>query len=242
MTKRSNRRRRISWPLIAGGLLLIAAALSLTGYNLWDDSRAGQVNKEILAELIPEIPEGIPTPEPLQKAMLTAWEKREAEKPERSVTMEEAVSITPQPEIRYPYYMLDPNMKMPVKTVNGFDYVAKLEIPVLELELPVMDNWDYKKLQYAPCRYTGTPYLENLVICAHNYKSHFGRNATLQAGDEVIVTDMDGNVFRYEVAETETLPSNAIAEMTAGEWPLTLFTCTVGGSARVTVRCTSPKE
>ena len=37
--------------------------------------------------------------------------------------------------------------------------------------------------------------------------------------------------------EIETLKPRAIEEMDSGEWDLTLFTCTIGGSYRVTVRC-----
>ena len=37
--------------------------------------------------------------------------------------------------------------------------------------------------------------------------------------------------------ELETLSPFAIEEMTGGNWDLTLFTCTVGGQYRVTVRC-----
>ena len=50
-------------------------------------------------------------------------------------------------------------------------------------------------------------------------------------------TDVDGNVYNYEVAELETLQPAAVDEMKSGEWDLTLFTCTIGGQTRVTVRC-----
>ena len=79
--------------------------------------------------------------------------------------------------------------------------------------------------------------MNNMVIAAHDYYSHFGRLKSMSQGDEVIFTDMDGNVFRYEVAALETLSSTAVEEMTSGDWDLTLFTCTVGGQSRVTVRC-----
>ena len=226
--KTNKRRTRRGLPLILGGLLLIAAALSLTGYNLWDDARAERAKREILTELVPEIPEGILPPDSMQQAVMAQRSTAEAQAAEVQL---------PQMEVRYPYYMLDETMKMPVKTVNGFDYVATLQIPRLGLELPVMQEWNYERLQYSPCRYEGTPYLHNMVICAHNYQSHFGRNNSLKAGDAVILTDMDGNVFRYEVAEVETLEPTAVDEMTNGEWALTLFTCTVGGQYRVTVRC-----
>ena len=52
------------------------------------------------------------------------------------------------------------------------------------------------------------------------------------------LTDADGNLFRYEIAGLETLSPTAVSEMTASGWELTLFTCTLGGQARLAVRCT----
>ncbi|HIX11183.1 MAG TPA: sortase, partial [Candidatus Agathobaculum pullistercoris] len=59
----------------------------------------------------------------------------------------------------------------------------------------------------------------------------------LNTGDTVTFTDVDGNQFTYAVSLIEDLPGTAIEEMQAGEWDLTLFTCTLGGRSRVTVRC-----
>ena len=81
-----------------------------------------------------------------------------------------------------------------------------------------------------------------MIIAAHNYASHFGNLKYLQEGDEVTFTDMDGNVFRYEVALQETLQPTAITEIQQGDWDLTLFTCTYGGQSRVTVRCQAMAE
>ena len=53
---------------------------------------------------------------------------------------------------------------------------------------------------------------------------------------------MDGNRFIYAVSGTEQLPGTAIEEMKSGDWDLTLFTCTIGGAARVTVRCVLTAE
>lgn len=51
--------------------------------------------------------------------------------------------------------------------------------------------------------------------------------------------DIDGNVFSYEVVSLETLSTYDVENMTDGDWDLTLFTCTVGGQFRVTVRCST---
>ena len=126
--------------------------------------------------------------------------------------------------------------------IDGYEYIGYLSIPVLGLELPVMSEWDYTRLKTAPCRYTGSVFTGDLVIAAHNYVRHFGSLKTLSAGDAVYFTDMDGSVFTYEVSALEILSPTAIEEMTAGEYDLTLFTCTYGGKSRVTVRCDRTAE
>ena len=53
----------------------------------------------------------------------------------------------------------------------------------------------------------------------------------------LIFTDTDGNRFRFQTADVEVLEPADTEKMTAGEWPLTLFTCTPGGQSRLAVRC-----
>ena len=198
------------------GLLLLAAALFLTAYNLWSDAMAAVSIDIVLEQLTPELE--------------TAEEKAEISLP----ALPSGESLE---EVYIPDYILNPEMEMPVEEVDGQQYIGVLRIPALSLELPVISEWSYPSLQIAPCRYAGSAYLNNMVIAAHNYYSHFGYLKNLSQGDEVTFTDMDGNMFRYEVAELETLSPFAIEEMTSGDWDLTLFTCTVGGQSRVTVRC-----
>lgn len=121
--------------------------------------------------------------------------------------------------------------------IDGYGYVGYLSIPALELELPVMAQWDDSRLKIAPCRYSGSTKTDNLVICAHNYVQHFGPLKGLSVGDTVIFTDMDGVVWKYQVQVVDILSANAVEEMESGEYDLTLFTCTYGGASRVTVRC-----
>ena len=140
-------------------------------------------------------------------------------------------------EIEIPDYILNPKMDMPVTKANGQSYIGVLEIPSLGLTLPVISEWDYARLKKAPCRYAGSAYTDDLVIAAHNYKSHFGNLKQLVPGSRVSFTDAVGNRFEYRVVLTETLMPNDVEEMKSGEFDLSLFTCTVGGSYRVTVRC-----
>lgn len=137
-----------------------------------------------------------------------------------------------------PIDYLDPSaFNMTEVEIDGYAYIGYLSIPKLELELPIMADWDYTRLRIAPCRYTGSVRGEDLVIMAHNYASHFGGLSKLSEGDSVIFTDMDGIVTAYEVVAQDVLAPNAVEEMTAGDFDLTLFTCTYGGKSRVTVYC-----
>lgn len=126
---------------------------------------------------------------------------------------------------------------MPLIELYGYECVGILSIPVLELELPVLSDWDYDKLKKAPCQYFGTCYDTDYVIAAHNYPAHFGRLSELQEKDVVAFTDIAGNSFFYEVVLLETLPATATEEMITSGFDLSLYTCTPGGQNRVTVRC-----
>lgn len=194
-------KRKVGIMLIVIGSVLILAAFSLVGYNIWDDHRAQTAIDSVLDQ----------------------------------------ISLKDPDDVAVPDYLLDPTHEMPSMEIDGYLYIGKLSVPSLDLELPVMETWDYERMKIAPCRYAGTAYLNNLVICAHNYASHFGRLKNLLPGDAVTFTDMDGNVFFYEVAEVQTLASTSVEEMKSGGWDLTLFTCTFDGQARVTVRCSKVK-
>lgn len=121
--------------------------------------------------------------------------------------------------------------------VEGYDCIGVLSIPVLALELPVLTDWSYEKLNKAPCLYYGSYYEPDFVIAAHNYWAHFGRLPELQAGDLVVFTDVNGVAHYYEVILLETLPMEATLEMITSGFDLSLYTCTTAGSNRITVRC-----
>lgn len=132
--------------------------------------------------------------------------------------------------------------EMTVVKVKGYDCIGFVAIPALELELPVISEWSYSRLKVSPCRFTGTTYANNLVVMAHNYPRHFGKLSELSVGDTVTFTDMDGVQITYEVVALDILDPTAVEEMIAGDYDLTLFTCTYGGKTRVTVRCDRVEE
>lgn len=181
----------------------------------------------------------------LAAALLALWNIRQsaranAASASAAAALTESIGAALPPdtgETVIPDYVLDPAMPMPSREADGLSCIGLLELPSLDLSLPVQSEWSYPALKLAPCRYSGSAYQNDLVIAAHNYRSHFGPLARASVGDAVRFTDADGNVFRYKIAELETLSPTAIEEMTVSDWELTLFTCTLGGSARLAVRC-----
>lgn len=132
--------------------------------------------------------------------------------------------------------------ELPVVHLNGYDYVGYVEIPALELKLPVMATWDYDLLQVAPCRQFGSSRTDDLVIAAHNYVTHFGYLKKLIPGDTVTFTDMDGIVNTYAVEKTETLDPTSVDAVKNSGCDLVLYTCTIGGKTRVCVFCNRVPE
>ena len=154
------------------------------------------------------------------------------------VIQQNAATTEELPAPEQPDYLLHPEMEMPVVEVEDTAYVGYLEIPDLNLRLPVAGDFSMSQLRETPARYNGSLYRNNLVIAAHNYNSHFGRLNRLPVGSTVIFTDADGNTFRYQVAWTETLNPSDLSQLVAeDQWDLTLFTCTYNGRQRYTVRC-----
>ncbi len=200
---------RGKWKLcIAFGLLLIAAALSLTLYNASESRRAGDAAASVVSSLRAQI------------NVLGA-----------------PADTADTTDTTAPEYLREPERQMPCITVDGREYIGFIELPTLGLELPVLSEWSYDTLELSPARYSGSAYLDDLIILAHNYTSHFGRLGQLGVGDSVLFTDADGNVFRYAVTELETVAMSEVETMTGGDWDLTLFTCTMSGTSRFTVRC-----
>ncbi len=217
---------------MAAGLCLIIFAFGLAAYNIWSEQRAGRKAVEIVTALTAEAED--------------ADEGGEAEYyvPEDEMPPGERTAETPaaRQDTDEPLYMLYPEMEMPTKTIDGDKYIGVLYIDELGLELPVMSELSYPGLRTSPCRYKGSAYEGNLIIAAHNYKTHFGNIKNLTPGSVVRLVDADNNEFTYVVQTTETLPGTAIEEMESGGWDLSLFTCTYGGGSRITVRCALEPE
>jgi len=125
-----------------------------------------------------------------------------------------------------------------MKTINidGNEYIGTISIPVLNLDLPVMSDWDYVKMKKSPCRYYGSIFTNDLVICAHSYDNLFGKIKKLNQGDLLIFKDIDKNEYIYKVEVIEILSPTDVKKMIESDFDLTLYTCTMDTLNRITVR------
>ena len=131
----------------------------------------------------------------------------------------------------------DASAQTPAAMPSGYDFIGYLELPSLGLRLPVMSSWSYELLKISPCRQFGDAQTDDLVIAAHNYRTHFARLGEMKVGDSVRFTEMDGTVNRYTVSAVGTVSPEDVDAVQNSGYPLVLYTCTVSKEARVTVYC-----
>ena len=125
---------------------------------------------------------------------------------------------------------------MPEKEYRGYRMIGSIQVPALGVHLPVMSSWSEKLLKLAPCRYLGSLPEPGMIIMGHNYKSHFTPLHKAEIGDEVIFEDVEGKIYRFTVDAIEILHRSE-GERLESDYPLTLFTCTPGGTERRVIRC-----
>lgn len=199
------------------GTALLIAALSLIFYNSKESEKGGMAAESVLAELKNNIPE---PPD----------ENTDFEIPDNDIFDEYETEVS------------EPAVEDATMMVDEYGYIGIVALPDLGIELPVMSEWSYPNLKISPCRYKGTVGGGDIIIAAHNYRSHFGTLQELSGGETVYLRTVDGVVHEYAVTEVVQISGTDIDAMEFGSaenWDLTLFTCTLGGQSRVTVRCSA---
>ncbi len=200
------------------GLALCFGAAGLYVYNRAEDIAAGDVASQYLPHILELIPEN--------------------KTPENSVpsSPNNGNSEAPIPEDAHDK-LNSYVSNMLVTQVEGYDFVGYISIPRLEIALPVLSETSDSALKKFPCRFSGSPKTNNLVVGAHNYENHFGRIDELSQGDVILFTDMEGNVWQYAVSYSEILSPEDVEPLKGSGFPLTLYTCNYDGSKRITLRC-----
>lgn len=113
---------------------------------------------------------------------------------------------------------------MPSMTFGGKDYSAILEAPASGVKLPVRSVWEQNTARRTPCRFDGSPYDGTLVIGGADREGQFAFLTSADLGDEILLTDMTGEEFRYTVRKMKRTKNADAASLTGEECDLVLFT------------------
>lgn len=205
------------------GISLVLGAVGLFVYNQQEEARAEKTTEEYLPRVV---------------ELINTNKNHETSKPETDISQSVSEDLTEESVDEDIHHQSGEVVgDMLVADIDGYKFVGYISIPKYNLELPVMSETDMELMSVAPCRFSGSPKTNNLVIGAHNYRVHFGSITGLSQGDRVYFTDIEGEVWAYSVAFSEVLGPNEADSLKNSEYPLTLYTCNYNGEARVTVRC-----
>ncbi len=129
------------------------------------------------------------------------------------------------------------NPNMPVLEIDNVDYVALMEIPTLNLTLPVADAWNSKKLYRSPARFYGSCYDHSLVIGGADNSHQFSFCDKIEVGTVITITDMTGTQFSYTVSRVDRSQSAESNWLISGDYDLTLFCRDTYSMEYIAVRC-----
>lgn len=148
---------------------------------------------------------------------------------------EQLSQLLPEKTLGVPGSYADP--LMPVLQIKDKDYCAILQIPALDITLPVADQWDSDQLHRSPARFFGSAYDGTLVIGGADNAKQFGFCDTIDQGVTVTITDMTGAEFTYTVARVDRSENAETQWLCQEDWDLTLFCRELYSMNYLAVRC-----
>ena len=126
---------------------------------------------------------------------------------------------------------------------KGYKVCAKLNIPIINLETYVLEEYSKQALLTSVTKfYGGEPNkVGNFCIAGHNYgpTNMFQNIKKLKVKDEIFLTDTNGNKFKYLIYDMYTVLPNetrCLSQKTDGKTELTLITCTPDSERRIIVK------
>ena len=131
---------------------------------------------------------------------------------------------------------------------SGYDVIAKLEIPKINLETYILKTYSNESLNISVVKFWGAkPNTSgNFCIAGHNFKNKnmFHDLKELNIGDNLFI--IDNNVGRveyeiYNIYKVSPEDVSCLSQETEGEKQVTLITCTNDSSKRIIVKAKEKK-
>ena len=126
---------------------------------------------------------------------------------------------------------------------EGYDVIGLLKIPAIDLEYPIISETTDATMKISISRFWGGDVngYGNLSLAGHNNYNGtmFGKNNKLKLGDIVELTDLSGNLIKYEIKEIfKTNPNDTSVLKTENDSirEVTLITCSNGRKERLIIK------
>lgn len=125
---------------------------------------------------------------------------------------------------------------------KGYNVIGTIQIPKTKVKYPIVDSISPSAMEVAIVMLYG-PGLNkegNTVIVGHNYRNggFFGNNKKLENGDEIYITDGNGNKVEYVIYNkymTSDTDFGYATRETDGKREISLSTCTNDSSKRLVI-------
>lgn len=143
------------------------------------------------------------------------------------------------------------NRRTTQTTTDGYRYttIATINVPKINLQYPIIDGETDSEaetealLKVSPTKFWGSDPNEvgNFCIVGHNYRNtkFFSKVPTLENGDIIEITDLEGRTLRYSIYNKyEVIPEDlsCTSQLTNGKKEITVITCTDDSKMRVIVK------
>lgn len=165
-------------------------------------------------------------------------EKSEENNKYQIVKKQETLTVNTEDTEKIEY----PKEEIP-QTYKGYKVCAKLEIPEIELETYILNNYSLEALQISVTKFWGVEPNTNGNFCVvgHNYinKNMFKNLKKLEIGDKLNLIDSEIGKVQYEVFEKYTvLPEDVscLDSITNNKKEITLITCTNDSKKRLIIK------
>ena len=130
-----------------------------------------------------------------------------------------------------------------ISNYNGYDVIAKLEIPKIDLETYVLKDYSVEALNISVTKFWGADAnkIGNFCIAGHNFKKEnmFRNLKKLEIGDKLTISDNEIGRIEYEIYEiykVEPEDVSCLSQDTNETREVTLITCTNDSKKRIIVK------
>lgn len=125
---------------------------------------------------------------------------------------------------------------------KGYDVIAKLEIPRIELETYVLEDFSKEALNVSVTKFWGPNpnCIGNFCVAGHNFKNKnmFSKLKKLEVGDSIFLEDNSKGKQEYLVYKINTVfpdDVSCLSQETNGVREITLITCTTDSKKRIII-------